>query len=213
MTKDITRRTLFAAAAAAASSAALPALAADQKKPNPPAPDFPHLEGYPRVRAGTELKKIYEGLLAKGFAIRKPGLPEGLPVAVMAMDTQCPWCSKLLNASMPLSDRIDFRWYPTAVLRTLSLTQGAYILSSPDPWAKFMEHEEHFRDEGHRGLRTEEMKIDNKFHDQIWTNSKLLRRAGGTVVPLGVFKTADGRYVPILSGTSTEELKAILGLA
>ena len=212
MTHDITRRTLFAAAAASMAVAATPALAADQKKPNPPAPDFPHLEGYPRVRAGTELKKIYEGLLAKGFGIRKTGIPEGLPIAVMAMDTQCPWCEKLMNAAMPLSDKIDFRWYPTAVLRTLSVTQAAYILSSPDPWAMLLEHSAHFRDEGHRGLRTEDMKIDNKWHDQVWTNSKLLRRAGGTVVPLGVFKTADGRYVPILSGTSTDELKQILGI-
>lgn len=193
----ITRRSLIAAAGAVSLSSVV-------KAEMPAHPEFP------RLRAGTEMDKIFEELLKSGKGLKKEGIKEGLPNVVIVYDTQCPWCSKLWNASKPLTDQYDFRWFPVAVLRDLSISQGAAILASDNPWQMMQTHEDHFKDEKVRGLDTSEMQIDKKYRDDIWTNSKIFRKAGGTVVPLGVYKTPSGKYIPILSGTDTEELTKIL---
>lgn len=193
----ISRRTLIAAAGAFTLSSVAQA-------------EMPAHPEFPRLRAGTELDKIYNELLKDGKGLKKEGIKEGLPKVVIVYDTQCPWCSKLWNAAKPLTDKYDFRWYPVAVLRDLSISQGAAIIAADKPWQMMQTHEDHFKDEKIRGLDTTEMKIEKKFRDDIWSNSKIFRKAGGTIVPLGVFKTPSGKYLPILSGTDTEELTKIL---
>lgn len=163
------------------------------------------------VRSGTELDKIYANLQEKGHGFVTPGAA-GRPRVVAAIDTQCQWCAKLIRAALPLTDKIEFVWYPVAVLNDDSVTQGAEILSSPEPWKKLLQNEEEFKAEGHRGLVTEGKTFPKEVRQKVWDNSKIFRRAGGTVVPIAVFKTEKGEYTPILAGISTEELELVLGL-
>jgi protein-disulfide isomerase len=163
------------------------------------------------VRSGTELDKIYANLQEKGHGVVTPGAA-GKPRVVAAIDTQCPWCAKLIRAALPLADKIEFVWYPVAVLNDDSITQGAEILSAQDPWKKLLQNEEEFKAEGHRGLITDGKTFPKEVRQKVWDNSKIFRRAGGTVVPIAVFKTEKGEYTPILAGISTEELELVLGL-
>ncbi len=167
---------------------------------------------YPELRAGTQLDHLYESMLANGFGISNPNIGKDKPVAVIVTDTQCPWCSKLWNAAKPLQDQVNFVWFPVPVLRDLSIDQAAYILASADPWKTMQEHENHFKDKDFRGINPAGKKVDKKFRDQVWTNSKIARWSGVTSVPLGVFKDASGKYIPILSGTDTDQLKKIVGI-
>lgn len=116
------------------------------------------------------------------------------------------------NAAKPLQDQVNFVWFPVPVLRDLSIDQAAYILASADPWKTMQEHENHFKDKDFRGINPAGKKVDKKFRDQVWTNSKIARWSGVTSVPLGVFKDASGKYIPILSGTDTDQLKKIVGI-
>jgi protein-disulfide isomerase len=195
--KNMKRQTFIKSALAAAASAVAAPVFAEIKK---------------EVRSGTELDKIFTTLQEKGHGVVTPGAA-GKPRFIAAIDTQCPWCAKLIKAALPLADQIEFVWYPVAVLNDDSITQAAEILSAPDPWKKLLQNEEEFKAEGHRGLVTEGKTFPKEVRQKVWDNSKIFRRAGGTVVPLGVFKTAKGDYIPILSGISTEELRQVLGLA
>lgn len=165
-----------------------------------------------KIRAGTELNNIYENLLKDGHGFSKKDLPENLPVVVLVVDTQCSWCSKLWQAIQPLSNTVKFVLFPVGVLNDESVSQGAAILSAPNPWMMMSRNERHFKDEDHRGIKTATMIIPQKFRNMVWQNAKLFRRAGGTSVPMGVFKSADGKYLPILSGSTTEEVAKIIGV-
>ena len=165
---------------------------------------------YEKLRAGTQLDHLYESMLANGSGIKNPDAEPRAPTVVIVSDTQCPWCSKLWNATIPLQKSVNFIWYPIPVLNDLSVEQAALILSSPKPWKKMTEHEKHFKDVDFRGLNPAGIHIDKKFRSEVWTNAKIARWAGVTSVPLGVFKNTDGEYLPIFSGTDTKGLRKII---
>ncbi|MCF0254288.1 MAG: hypothetical protein HUK26_08160 [Duodenibacillus sp.] len=197
------RRSLLAAVAAGISANAL---AAPGDKPS-----YPGLPGYPRVRAGTQMDVIYKEMREKGAGISSPDYGQKVECVIVS-DAQCPWCSKLLQQCEPLLKQVRFHWYPVCVLRDLSVTQGAWILQADDRWARFLEHEEHFRDADLRGLRVDESRLKPEMRKAVWENSKIFRRGGGTVVPFGIYRNRLGEYVPILSGAKTEELEQLFGV-
>ena len=110
----------------------------------------------------------------------------------------------------PLTDKVNFVWYLVPVLRDLSISQAALILSSSNPWEKYGEHELHFKDAGFRGLNPEGIPVDQKYRDEVWTNAKIARWSGVTSVPLGVYKNKAGKYIPIFSGSSTEQIEEVI---
>lgn len=200
------RRTcLLASLALFSTSVSLAAEKVGIKPANVPA----HPE-YPELRAGTQLDHLYESMLANGFGVSNPDIGKGKPIVVIVSDSQCPWCSKLWNSTKPLQDKVNFIWYQIPVLRDLSIDQAALILSSKEPWKALQEHEAHFKDEEFRGLNPAGFEVDKKFRDEVWTNAKIARWSGVTSVPLGVFKNSMGKYIPIPSGTDTEELRKII---
>lgn len=156
------RRTLLAVSAAFSAGAAF---AADKVGIRPET--VPSSAEYPRLRAGTQLDHLYESMLANGFGIKNPKASSDLPTVVIVSDTQCPWCSRLWNATMPLTDKVNFVWYLVPVLRDLSISQAAMILSSSNPWEKYGEHELHFKDAGFRGLNPEGIPVDQKYRDEV----------------------------------------------
>ena len=199
------RRTLLAVSAAFSAGAAF---AADKVGIRPET--VPSSAEYPRLRAGTQLDHLYESMLANGFGIKNPKASSDLPSVVIVSDTQCPWCSRLWNATMPLTDKVNFVWYLVPVLRDLSISQAALILSSSNPWEKYGEHELRFKDAGFRGLNPEGIPVDQKYRDEVWTNAKIARWSGVTSVPLGVYKNKAGKYIPIFSGSSTEQIEEVI---
>ena len=167
---------------------------------------------YPELRAGTQLDHLYESMLANGFGISNPNVGKDKPIVVIVSDTQCPWCSKLWNAAKPLQNHVNFIWFPIPVLRDLSIDQAALILSSEEPWDAMQHHEDHLKDKDFRGINPTGTTVDKKYRDEVWTNAKIARWSGLTTVPLGVFKNSSGKYIPIPSGTDTEEIKRIVGI-
>ncbi|MBQ8829138.1 MAG: hypothetical protein IJ022_03490 [Burkholderiaceae bacterium] len=163
------------------------------------------------ISAGTYLDQIFENLLKNGYGFSNQHRKEN-PQVVFVIDTQCPWCTKLIQAIKPLLNQIKVVWYPVAVLNDDSVTQGALILSASNPWKKLLQHEQLFKSKEHRGLPINDLVVSKENRQKVWNNSKIFRRAGGIVVPLGVFKDPSGKFIPIRSGITTDELRTIFQL-
>ncbi len=185
-----TRRRLIAAAAGAA---LLPAAV--------------FAKDFPKVPTDWDGEGMFTQYAKDGTGVSFSG-PAGRPRAFIAFDPQCPWCVKLLNAALPLREKIDFVWMPVAVLNIHSEPQGAAILSAKDPAAKLLEHEAHFKDKDFRGIRYAE-KEPVKAREAVWVNSKIFRKNACRTVPFGVFKTAAGEYRALYSGMTTDELAKV----
>ena len=77
---------------------------------------------------------------------------------------------------------------------------------------KFLEQHEHFRDPNFRGFKYNPSEIPIEKLNDVWTNTKLSRRAGCRAVPYGVFKTKDGKYLPFDENLTTKELAQVFGI-
>lgn len=75
---------------------------------------------------------------SKGFTVG--AMMSANPVYVF-FDPQCPHCSRLWEASVPLQKKAKFVWIPINLLNASSAPQGATILSSADPAQSMAEHE------------------------------------------------------------------------
>lgn len=195
------RRDLIAGAAAAAALISAPARGEPGKK------------DWPKVPEGWWGEGMFEELAKKGWGVSAPG-PEGRPVAYIAFDPQCPWCEKLHRAATPLYERFRIVWVPVAVLNVNSEPQGTMILAAPDPWGKFLEHEDRFYDKDFRGIPVDQKQVwqlPAAIRQRVWDNSKIARRNGCRTIPFGVFKAGPGDYRPIYSGMTTEDLEKVLG--
>jgi thiol:disulfide interchange protein DsbG len=158
----------------------------------------------------------------KGFATA-PAAPGRLTVYV-AFDPQCPDCIGFWKAARPLADQVRFVWLPIAVLNPLSEPQGAALLSAPNPVAAMDQHAERFgttaRAANHSGLVREGAQTQAgksapppmAAREDVWTNSRLFRRAGGRSVPFSVFVDAKGAVNVIPDTLTTGELRKVLGL-
>ena len=153
-------------------------------------------------------KKMYETFKAQGTGFSYPG-PADRPVAYVAIDPQCPDCMKFTENVKPLLSKVNVIFFPIAFLNINSEPQGSTILASKEPWKKYEEQHEHFRDPEFRGIRYDLAKLPEDLRNKVWTNTKLHRRAGCRAVPYGVFKNSKGEYKPFDENLSTEELAAL----
>lgn len=192
MQKTLSRRSAIAlSAAAAAAIAARPAAARPAVVP-----------------VIWDGKKMYETFKAQGTGFSYPG-PADRPVAYVAIDPQCPDCMKFTENVKPLLSKVNVIFFPIAFLNINSEPQGNTILASKEPWKKYDEQHEHFRDPEFRGIRYDLSKLPDDLRNKVWTNTKLHRRAGCRAVPYGVFKNSKGEYKPFDENLSTEELAAL----
>ena len=153
-------------------------------------------------------KKMYETFKAQGTGFSYPG-PADRPVAYVAIDPQCPDCMKFTENVKPLLSKVNVIFFPIAFLNINSEPQGSTILASKEPWKKYEEQHEHFRDPEFRGIRYDLSKLPDDLRNKVWLNTKLHRRAGCRAVPYGVFKNSKGEYKPFDENLSTEELAAL----
>lgn len=197
------RRDILATAVALTAVASVVVSAAEKKE-----------KVWPKVPDGWYGEGMFDELAKKGHGVFAPG-SEKRPVAYIAFDSQCPWCEKLHRAATPLYDKIKIVWVPVAVLNVNSEPQGSMILAAKDPWKKFLEHEDRFNDKDFRGIPVDQKKVwelPAQIRQQVWDNSKIVRRNGCRTIPFGVFKTATGEYRPIYSGMSTKDLRQVFGI-
>jgi protein-disulfide isomerase len=194
MTPRLSRR-FFVSAAAAAAAAPLAAVHAAPAN----------------VPSTWDGKKMYDTFVKDGKGFSLPG-PEGRPKAYVAFDPQCPDCDRLSQRLKPLQEYVDVVWFPIAYLNTHSEPQGASMLNSKEPWKLFEEQHERFKAPDFRGIRYDYTTLPESVRNDVWTNTKLHRRAGCRAVPYGVFKNSKGEYVPFDENLTTEELAKLFEL-
>ena len=85
-------------------------------------------------------------------------------------------------------------------------------MAASNPWEVFCEHEESFADPDFCGIHPENYKITQDDRNRVWRNARVFRKAGGTQVPLGIYRCPDGSYVPIFGDDTLSEIKQKLGL-
>lgn len=162
----------------------------------------------PVIPTDFNAQEFFKELQAKGKGVVIAGTKSPW-VAYMVFDTQCPWCQWEFEQLKPFFGRVNFVWYPVAVLSPWSELQGAAILESKDPQATLEAHFAHFKDAEFKGLDVRKMTPDFAMREAVFNNSKVYRRAGGRSVPFGVLKTPSGRYIPIAE-QNAEKFEALL---
>lgn len=207
----MTNRRLFLGAALA--SFAL--VACDSKtetlQPKYQTPSSAYQKNMPEVPTDWDAEHMYTEFMESAEGVHFPG-PAGRPMAFIVFDTQCSYCLRLLDQTMPLKDKIDFVWVPVAVLNPHSEPQGAAILSSLNRVEMFERHHAQFSNQPVRGIDTENMIIPFDKRQAVWTNTRIFRLTGGREVPFGVMKDKDGNFHPILSGMKTTDIEKLFDL-
>lgn len=165
-----------------------------------------------KVPQGWDGKKMYDTMIESGVGFRSHTSENIKKTAHVFFDAQCPDCIRLMDRIMPLQDRIAVMYYPIALLNPHCEPQGALILSAKDPYAKLLEHHEHFRDPDFRGLRYDNANLPYDVRNDVWINTKLHRRSGCRAVPYGVYLNSKGEYVPFDENLTTAELAKIFEL-
>ena len=94
-----------------------------------------------------------------------------------------------------------------------STAQAAAMLASENSWDVLREHEELFSDPDYCGIHPEAFGFTQAARDHVWENARIFRKAGGTSVPLGIFKTQDGRYIPLFGDNTASEIRSKIELS
>ena len=145
---------------------------------------------------------------AKGFTV---GPMMSAIVAYVFFDPQCPHCSHLWVASLPLQKKARFVWIPVGLINSTSSAQGATILSAADPAKAMADHETSMMaNQGGIGTSssvTEEAKQD------VAANTALFNSLGLEGVPFTIVKNArTGQPVTRGGSMDTATLAALLGV-
>lgn len=127
-------------------------------------------------------------------------------------DPQCPHCSHLWEASLPLHTRLKFVWVPVVLLGPKSLPQGAALLQAANPLEAMNAHEKSLL--AGQGGTAASSSVPSELEAAIKTNTSLLNRLGADSVPYTVARHAgSGQVVTHGGAMSTQALTAFLGLS
>lgn len=145
---------------------------------------------------------------AKGFSA---GAMMSAHTVYVLFDPQCPHCSHLWEASLPLHSRLKFVWVPVALLGAKSLPQGAALLQATNPVEAMTAHEKSIL-AGQGGMAAS-ASIPDDIEAAIQANTRLLDRLGADSVPFIVAKHAgSGQVVTRAGSMETPALAAFLGM-
>ncbi len=119
------------------------------------------------------------------------GNPDAKRVVYAFMDTECPYCHKLWQASQPwiAGGKVDLRIITVAVISPSSLPRGAAILGSGDPAAAWRENEKHFG----KDQAAPQGDPSPEAVAKIRANNALMSELGFYGTPGVVYKDAQGR--------------------
>ena len=118
----------------------------------------------------------------------------------------------LMKTTRALEDKVFFIWFAVCVSADVSTAQAACMLAAENPWEVFCRHEESFDDPDFCGIRPEDYAVSQDDRNQVWRNARVFRKAGGTQVPLGIFRKPDGSFVPLFGDDTLSEIKHKIGL-
>lgn len=90
--------------------------------------------------AVTKPAQPYEAAAAQAKGFTVGAMMSAKPVYVL-FDPQCPHCSRLWEASVPLHSKVKFVWVPVALMNPKSASQGAALLGASDAAALMTTHE------------------------------------------------------------------------
>ncbi len=147
---------------------------------------------------------------AKGFDMSTPKNP--LLSVFVVFDPQCPDCIQFWKLSSQFRDRVRFIWLPVAILNSRSELQGALILSAPNP-ADMMARQVNQYDAPSRGLATDDLRISGSTRDDVWSNSRMFRRAGGKNVPYLLYQDRQNKTKGSAQVNTAETLGKFLNLS
>ncbi len=151
-----------------------------------------------------------EVLGAQGKGFTAGALMSANPVYVL-FDPQCPHCSHLWEASLPLHSKVKFVWLPVSLLNAKSTPQGAAIMTAPNPVEAMTAHEKSLL--AGQGGTSASASIAPEVEAVIKANTTLFDRLGATSVPYVVAKNQrTGAVVTNAGSLSTEALGNLLGL-
>lgn len=146
---------------------------------------------------------------AKGFTV---GALMGANPVYVLFDPQCPHCSHLWQASLPLHSKVKFVWVPVSWMGPKSLPQGAALLQATDPVKTMTAHEESVL-AGQGGI-TATASVPAELEEAIKANTSLLDSLGADSVPFIVAKNpANGQVITRAGAMETQALAEFLGVA
>jgi thiol:disulfide interchange protein DsbG len=146
---------------------------------------------------------------AKGFTV---GALMGANAVYVLFDPQCPHCSHLWEASLPLHSKVKFVWAPVSLLGAKSLPQGAALLQSSDPLADMTAHEKSLL--AGQGGMSASASVPAEIEASIKANTRLLDSLGATSVPYIVAKNAQtGQIITKAGAMDTAALATLLGVS
>ena len=145
---------------------------------------------------------------AKGFTV---GPMMSAIVAYVFFDPQCPHCSHLWVASLPLQKKARFVWIPVGLINSTSAAQGATLLSAADPAKAMSEHETSMvANQGGIGTSSS---VTEEAKQAVAANTALFNNLGLEGVPFTIVKNAR-TGAPVTRGGSmdTATLAALIGI-
>lgn len=147
--------------------------------------------------------------LGKGFSVG--ALMSANPVYVL-FDPQCPHCSRLWAASLPLHNKVKFVWVPVAIMNAKSAPQGAALMASDNPLELMTRHEQSIL-AGTGGIAAT-AGVAPELSQSITQNTALFNSLGVESVPylLGKHSTT-GQVVTHSGAMNTADLAALLGVS
>jgi thiol:disulfide interchange protein DsbG len=121
----------------------------------------------------------------------------GKHVVYIFFDPDCPYCHKLYDALRPLIAKQDLqlRWIPVGMLTDSSLGKAAAILQAGNPLDALHDNENNFgfSDGGPGGGIEPAADITDQSRLNLAANLSLLQEQNLFVVPVAVFRAADGQ--------------------
>lgn len=154
--------------------------------------------------------QAYDTVAAKGKGFTAGALMGANPVYVL-FDPQCPHCSHLWQASLPLQSKVKFVWLPASLLGAKSLPQGAALLQAANPVEAMTAHEESLL--AGKGGISASASIPADVEANIKANTALLDSLGADSVPYIVAKNArTGQVVTQAGAMTTGALAEFLGV-
>lgn len=153
----------------------------------------------------------YEAVVSQGKGFSVGALMSANPVYVL-FDPQCPHCSRLWAASLPLHSKVKFVWIPVAIMNAKSAPQGAALVSAPDPLALMSTHEQSIL-AGTGGIAAS-ASVPDEVAQSIKGNTALFNSLGVESVPYLLAKhSSTGQVVTHSGAMGTAELATLLGVS
>lgn len=145
---------------------------------------------------------------AKGFTA---GALMNANAVYVFFDAQCPHCSRLWEASVPLHKKAKFVWIPVGLLNAASSTQGAALLSAADPVQSMSEHEKSIL-AGQGGISASSS-VTPGMEEALKSNTRLFNNLGIESVPFTIARNArTGTTVTRGGAMDTAALAELIGV-